>query len=65
MCFSLDPPQRKGIARRRQQTHDCRLGMRLSALLWRDDGRTESEIAHLLGVCVRAVRTSCRPIRRT
>jgi transposase len=30
--------------------------MRLSTLLWRDDGKTESEIAHLLGVGERTVR---------
>jgi transposase len=56
MCFPLDPAQRQGIARRRQQTRDYRLGMRLSALLWRDDGKTATEIAHLLGVCARTVR---------
>jgi hypothetical protein len=56
MCFSLDPAQRQGIARRRQQTRDYRLGIRLSALLWRDDGKTSSEIAHLLGVGARTVR---------
>jgi hypothetical protein len=33
-------PQRKAIERRRQQTRDYRLGKRLSALLWRDDGKT-------------------------
>jgi hypothetical protein len=38
MCFPLDPEQRKGIARRRQQIRDYRLGTRLSTLLWRDDG---------------------------
>jgi hypothetical protein len=27
--------------------------MRLSTLPWRDDGKTESEIAHQLGVCER------------
>jgi hypothetical protein len=50
MYFALDPAQRKGIARRRRQTRDYRLGMHLSALLWRDDGQTEFEIAYLLGV---------------
>jgi hypothetical protein len=30
--------------------------MRLSTVLWRDDGRTETEIAHLLGICTRTVR---------
>jgi transposase len=64
MCFSLDPAQRRGIARRRQQTRDYRLGMRLSALLWRDDGKTECEIAHLLGVGARTVRNWLRLYRK-
>ena len=64
MCFPLDPQQRKGIARRRQQTRDHRLGMRLSALLWRDEGKTESDIAHLLGVCERTVRNWLRLYRK-
>jgi hypothetical protein len=54
-CFSLDSQQPKGIARRRQHTRDYRLAMRLSTLLWRDDSMTESEIAHLLGMCERTV----------
>jgi putative transposase len=64
MCFPLDPQQRKVIARRRQQTRDHRLGMRLSTLLWREDGKTESEIAHLLGVCGRTVRNWLRLFRK-
>jgi DNA-directed RNA polymerase specialized sigma24 family protein len=34
--------------------------MRLSALLWRDDGRAETETAHLLGVGARTVRNWLR-----
>ena len=64
MCFPLDPQQRKGIARRRQQTRDHRLGMRLSTVLWRDEGQTENDIAHLLGVCVRTVRNWLRLFRK-
>jgi transposase len=30
--------------------------MRLSMLLWRNDGKTETEINHLLGICMRTVR---------
>jgi transposase len=56
MSASLDAPFRKQIERRRQQTRDYRLVMRLSTLLWRDDGKTETEIAHLLGICTRTVR---------
>jgi transposase len=64
MCFPLDPQQRKGIARRRQQTRDYRLGMRLSTLLWHDEGKTESQIAHLPGVCERTVRNWLRLFRK-
>jgi transposase len=56
MSALLDASLRKNIERRRQQTRDYRLGMRLSTLLWRDEGRTETEIAHLLGICTRTVR---------
>jgi DNA-binding NarL/FixJ family response regulator len=45
----------KAIERRCQNTRDYRLPMRLSTVLWRDEGKTESEIAHLLGVCERTV----------
>jgi transposase len=60
MSFSLDAPHRKHIERHRQQTRDYRLAMRLSTLLWRDDGMTEPEIAQLLGVCERTVRNWLR-----
>ena len=56
MTVSLDASQRTQIERRRQQTRDYRLAMRLSTVLWRDDGQTESLIAYLLGVCDRTVR---------
>ena len=56
MSFALDTLQRKQIARRRQQTRDYRLVMRLSTVLWRDDGKTQTEIAQLLGICTRTVR---------
>src|SRR5262249_31456195 len=56
MSFSLDAPQRTQIEQRRQHTRDYRLAMRLSALLWCDQGKTESAIAHLLGVCERTIR---------
>jgi hypothetical protein len=55
MSASLDASQRKQIERRRQQIRDYRLATRLSTVLWRDEGRTESDIAHLLGVCERTV----------
>jgi hypothetical protein len=61
MCFSLDPAQRQGIARRRQQTHDYRLGMRLSAFACpryccATTVRPRLRLPHLLGVCARTVR---------
>jgi transposase len=64
MSFPLDPQQRNVIARSRQQTRDHRLGMRLSKLLRRDQGLTEGEIAHLLGVCERTVRDWLRLYRK-
>jgi transposase len=64
MSFSLDAPQRRQIERRRQNTRDYRLAMRLSTLLWRDEGKAESEIAHLLGVCDRTVRNWLRLYRK-
>jgi transposase len=64
MSFVLEAPQRQAIERRRQQTHDYRLGRRLSALLWRDDGKTGPEIAQLLGVGTRTVRNWLRLYRQ-
>jgi transposase len=64
MSASLEAPLRKQIERRRQQTRDYRLAMRLSTLLWRDDGKTEAEIAHLLGICPRTVRHWLRLYRK-
>jgi predicted transcriptional regulator len=37
--------------------------MRLSTVLWRDEGKTESEIAHLLGIRERTVRNWLRLYR--
>jgi transposase len=37
--------------------------MRLSTLLWRDEGLTEGEIAHMLGVCEGTVRNWLRLFR--
>jgi transposase len=64
MSVSLGALQRKQLERRRQQTRDYRLAMRLSTVLWRDEGRTESDIAHLLGVCASTVRNWLRLYRR-
>src|SRR5436190_2001001 len=64
MSVSLDALRRRHIERRRQQTRDYRLAMRLSTLLWHDEGKAESEIAHLLGVCQRTVRNWLRLYRQ-
>jgi transposase len=64
MSLALGAPQRKQIERRRQQTRDYRLGRRLSALLWRADGKTGPEIAHLLGVGARTIRNWLRLYRK-
>src|SRR6516162_9752414 len=64
MSFSLDAAQRQQIEHRRQNTRNYRLAMRLSTLLWRDQGKTESEIAHLLGVCERTIRNWIRFYRQ-
>jgi transposase len=64
MSFVLEAPQRQAIERRRQQTRDYRLARRLSALLWRADGKTGPEIAQLLGVGARTVRNWLRLYRK-
>jgi transposase len=64
MSFVLEAPQRQAIERRRRQTRDYRLARRLSALLWRDDGKTGPEIAQLLGVGARTVRNWLRLYRK-
>jgi transposase len=64
MSVLLDAPQRKQIERRRQQTRDHRLAMRLSTVLWRDEGQTEGVIAHLLGVSERTIRNWLRLYRK-
>jgi hypothetical protein len=41
--------KRADIERRGCENRDCRLAMRLSTVLWRDEGKTENDIAHQLG----------------
>ena len=50
MALTLEPPIRQEIERRRRQTRDQRIAQRLSAVLWVDQGRTQHEVADLLGV---------------
>src|SRR6478672_9957027 len=51
----LTESQRRDIGERRRQAQDRRIYQRLSAVLWRDAGRTREEIAELLGVSTRQV----------
>jgi transposase len=55
--FSLDTLLlRKRIEKRRRESKDARLHVRLSALLWLDKGYCVEEVADLLGVCPRTIR---------
>ncbi|MBV8557231.1 MAG: helix-turn-helix domain-containing protein [Planctomycetaceae bacterium] len=56
MALTLEPLIRQEIERRRRQTRDQRIAQRLSAALWVDQGRTQHEVADLLGVSQRQVR---------
>jgi transposase len=49
------PQERKDISERRRHAQDRRIYQRLSAVLWRDEGRSREEIADLLGVSTRQV----------
>src|SRR4051812_37740400 len=63
MALTLELPVRQEIERRRRQTHDKRIAQRLSAVLWVADGRTQYEVADLLGVTPRQVRKWLRTYR--
>ena len=63
MALTLEPQVRHEIERRRHKTHDKRIAQRLSAVLWVADGRTQNEVAHLLGVTERQVRKWLRLYR--
>jgi transposase len=63
MALTLEPQVRKEIERRRRTTHDKRIAQRLSAVLWVADGRTQREVADLLGVVQRQVRKWLRTYR--
>jgi transposase len=63
MALTLEPPVRQEIERRRRATHDKRIAHRLSAVLWVADGRTQHEVAGLLGVTQRQVRKWLRLFR--
>jgi transposase len=63
MALTLEPQVRQEIERRRHQTHDKRIAQRLSAVLWVAEGRTQHEVADLLGVNARQVRKWLRTYR--
>src|SRR5690242_2642737 len=63
MALTLQAQAREEIERRRRQTHDQRIAQRLSAVLWVADGRTQQEVALLLGVTERQVRKWLRLYR--
>jgi transposase len=55
-AFRLSKKERKQMEKRRQQGGDHRVVRRLCALLWLDEGRTQEEVAGLLGTTSRIVR---------
>jgi transposase len=63
MALLLESSVRTDIITRRHYTLDKRIANRLSALLWADEGRTQQEIADLLGVTARQVRKWLRRFR--
>ena len=54
--FTLETLVRKKIEKLRRREKDVRIHNRLSALLWLNQGLDFSQVAQLLGVCVRTIR---------
>lgn len=54
--FHLSKNERKQIEKRRRLGGDHRVVRRLCALLWLDDGESQTQVATLLGVTARVVR---------
>lgn len=63
--FRLTRSERKKVEKRRDQESDKRIFRRLSALLWVDDGRSQEEVASLLGVQSRTVRRWIKEFRKS
>ena len=63
MALTLEPHARQEIEHRRRRTHDKRIAQRLSAVLWVAEGRTQLEVADLLGITQRQVRKWLRTYR--
>jgi len=54
--FRFNKKERKEAEKRRGAVHDRRIYRRLCALLWLDEGRSQVEVAQLLGVTDRTIR---------
>src|SRR3712207_5222831 len=63
MALVLEASVRKEIIARRRYALDKRVAYSLSAVLWVADGRTQQEVADLLGVTARQVRKWLRLFR--
>ena len=55
-AFTMTTLERKRVEKFRRKDKDARVYARLSALLWRADGRPAEEVATLLDVCPRTLR---------
>jgi transposase len=55
--FKLETLERKRIEKRRREKKDVRIHHRLSALLWLNKGYDIQEVADLLEVCPRTVKS--------
>jgi transposase len=62
--FRLNKKERKALEKQRQSAWDRRIYRRICALLWLDHGRTQEEVAELLGVTDRTVRDWIKLYRR-
>ena len=62
--FHLTKKERKQLERERDAAWDRRIYRRLCALLWLNEGRTQEEVASLLGVADRTVRNWIKLYRR-
>jgi transposase len=62
--FDLTKKERKQLERKREAAWDRRIYRRLCALLWLNEGRTQEEVANLLGVADRTVRNWIKLYRK-
>lgn len=62
--FRFSKKERKQAEKRRDAAGDRRIYRRLCALLWLDDGRSQSEVAQLLGVTDRTIRDWIKLFRK-